>query len=902
MRKLPAVMLAIGSIAACTHPAPSRGPGVVTGAAPPVPAALDAEVRAAPEVTYAAITKDQACRMTPGKTGGVIGIPEPYRRVDGTCDDGMCDWVEKPPKGADSCFVANTNIVRAERESRGARGEASAAGKGTRYLDRVESHLHLDTRESAALRQNGFVVMERQRYGSYAVAFHDVFQQQLPVYVSADAILNAVYQSTQTLLQSAERTRLIPRLVKMLPRMRATLARTKGIYTAEEVADLGMYLYVAEGLLDPQLKEKLDGGSLLASARTSEALEEVELFGRSRMIDFTQLTPRGYYASAPPAEVRKADGTTDYVQFASYFRAMMWLSRVEMNLVSRSCRSSQPGAAVDPTETPREARDALALADLVRRSGSLADLEEIEKVYGVFAGGREDVTVPDLLSFGIAPSDPDGPQKLRAKIGDLFQRTARVHYMPEGAKVLPAIATLFGPRITPDTAPLTGLVHDAIPDRLVLGAADVAYVLGHDRAKAYLAKDIAEHPSLASALDLSRAALAGRVGAKKDVYATWLRAITALAKPSPGTTPTFMHGDAFADARMSSSLTGYAQLRHTFVLLAGQGYDSYGCEIPDGWVEPALGMYDALLAWVVSARAAAPDEKPYFDRVDAVLGMLRTIARTELDGAPLSEPQRRWLGMIAEYTPVGGSFGDSGEPPKYTGWYFDLFPDREIGAQRHVDLVADYVTLTNANQVRYLGVDRAALGVFIVDTSGPPRAMVGPVSIPYETSTPITKRLDDTTARQTPHPRAPWLGYAVPEGPEPTLDAQVFACGTDARVVVRAPSALGDVAIELLDHHGDVMAPAVTLPVGRDPAVFAFAVPKAILDSPRGIEGFHVKVLASGYDVVSGVGGYAAYDPEIESTDVYRRTREQLQLGRMATRIDPTPADQEMPPVPMPVP
>ena len=74
-------------------------------------------------------------------------------------------------------------------------------------------------------------------------------------------------------------------------------------------------------------------------------------------------------------------------------------------------------------------------------------------------------------------------------------------------------------------------------------------------------------------------------------------------------------------------------------------------------------------------------------------------------------PQRRWLGMAAEITPVGGYGGDSGEPPKYTGWYFDLFPDREIGAQQSVDLVADYFTLTNAGEVRYLGVEALGLDV-----------------------------------------------------------------------------------------------------------------------------------------------------------------------------------------------
>ncbi len=156
-----------------------------------------------------------------------------------------------------SCAIVEAGRVDAGVPHRGSggvgrRGRAgtSMVVKGTQYLDRVESHLHLDAREATALGKQGFVVLERQRYDSYAVAFHDVFQQQLPVYVFADAILNAVYQSSQTLLESAERTRLIPRLFKMLPRMRKTLAQTKDVYTEDEIADLDTYLAVAAGFLD----------------------------------------------------------------------------------------------------------------------------------------------------------------------------------------------------------------------------------------------------------------------------------------------------------------------------------------------------------------------------------------------------------------------------------------------------------------------------------------------------------------------------------------------------------------------------------------------------------------------------------------------------------------------------
>ena len=687
------------------------------------------------------------------------------------------------------------------------------------------------------------------------------------------------------MLGDIERTRLGPKLVGLVDRMRATLAVSRDRYDAQTADDLDLYLVVAHRLLHPQSEvharkaevETVASG-IVEQAKQAAGLAPESLFGRERMIDYSQYKPRGHYANGgfqDGFDVKLApskDGAvTEHISPSDYFVAMTWLSRLELNLVSRSCRSSQPGADVDGSETPREARDAIALADLAGRAGALPDLRAFEDVYGVFAGHREDVSLPAILALaakgGFSARDPDAPAKLRAAIGAGWRRTARTHFMPDGATELPAIATMFGPRIVPDIAPLTHLVHPAVPGRLALGAADVGYVMGHDRAKSYLAEDLAKHPDLGAALDASRAELAAGTQGKRDVYSAWMGAALRLADRPNGTAPSFMASDAWADMRMSSALAVYAQIRHTFVLLAGQGYDGYGCEIPDGWVEPAVGAYDGMLAWVRAARTAAPSQAAYFRRVEEVLSMLRSISLTELSGVALSEPQRRWLGMVSEYTPKDGYGGDSGEPPKYTGWYFDLFPDREIGAERGVDLVADWFTLTNADQVRHLGIEKAALGVFVVDVGGEPRAMVGPVAKTYEVATPIAERLDDERARKVTGKRADWLSFLAPKKADPPLAAHLFVCADDARVVLRSAHPLA-ATVTLLDHHGDPLVEARTTNVagGDEPSMIAFTLPADVLASAHGIEGMHLHVDApERWDYVSGASVYRSGPRESES-------------------------------------
>ncbi len=866
MRRPSLLVPVIVIVASCRGPAPRSTPHATeidASAAEAEPAETDA----------GALDHDAICALDAGAAGRVHGgasaaPPEPH------CKDSLCDTVDEPPDPKDTCFVAQSNLARAERESRSApRYSAPAIGawdrrSAPRFADRVDAHVHFTDAEDALLRKNGFVVLDRLGYASYAVAYHDVFQQQLPVFVSADSILNAVYQASQMLLMSIEQKRLAPRLVSMLARMHATLAASRGRYAAETIEDLDLYLTVARKLLGVPLPPRSGGVEAAAQALADQAtagteLAGVELFGRARMIDFTQYTPRGYYADTgfgPRIDV----GATVSITLDQYFRAMTWLSRLELNLVSRSCRSSQPGETADPSETPREARDAVALADLAVRAGALEDLRAFETTYSVFAGRREDVSVPDLLAMRIPPNAPDAQKRLAAAIGDRFERTARTHYMPEGVTDLPAIATLFGPRIVPDVAPLTRLVHDSVPDRMHLGFADVAFVLGHDRARGYLEKDLAEFPALGAALAGARRELASNARAGKSVYNAWMGATLRLADAPEGHTPSFMRTDAYADMRMSSALAAYAQIRHTYVLLAGQGYDAYGCEIPDGFVEPAVGVYDGLLAWSRAARLAAPGEAAYFDRFDPVIAMLRGIAQTELSGAPLSEPQRRWLGMVAEFVPVGGYGGDSGEPPKYTGWYFDLFPDREHGAERDVRLVADYFTLTNADEVKYLGIEKAALGAFVVDVGGAPRMMIGPVAKPYEATSPIAKRFDDAAAHDAPK-HAPWLGYVAPEEKGPELDAQLVECERDTRVVVTSAKRLGAVSVELLDHHGDALTDTVTRDVDRAHAVFAFGLPNHRARAGDGgrassVEGLHVHVAKPKHDLVVSPSAYASGD------------------------------------------
>jgi hypothetical protein len=729
----------------------------------------------------------------------------------------------------------------------------------------VRGALGLTTAEEQQLAQQGFVVPERLAYTDYTRAYYDVHRGQLPVYVTADSILHAVYASHDQLLAGVEREKLLRHLDAALGAMHCGLPAAAKAYPAEVAGDLDLYLTVARSLLAgqavPSELGKVDGlvaAIVEAVTDATPGAGTVELFGRNRSFDATQYTPRGHYAGDPELE--------------RYFRAAMWLSRTEFNLVSRDSASSTPGYTPDPRETPRETVAALALADLADKTGASPSIAALDRAWSALAGGREDVPLPELQRLrakaGIrALTEPTAAERLRAAIGDGYQRTVNVHPMPNVAR-LPAIATLLGPRITSDMTSLGKLIDERGPS---LAAAEIGYMLGHDRAIAHL------DPRLLPRLKEARAQLAAAAAPHDDLYSRWLTAIRGLAVKPAGALPSFTEGPAFADLRLDSALAAYGQLRHNHVLVTAQVYDQGGCEIPDGYVEPAVATYEALIEYARLGRSTfrALDPKDaskggaYFARLERLMQVLVALSREELANRPLSPAARRFLSMIVEMREASAA-GYMGTFPvaTYDGWYIDLFPDMTTSF-RDASFIADYATYDRDGRrgIHYLGAKGPRLGVFAVDVGGKPRMMVGPVAAAFGYTGPLAKRLTDEDAPAVAG-TAPWAtSYTAPAvGTTPAITVEYVreeierkGRRTGNRLLDReAPGSwrlrenplaantlritaerdLGEVTVELLDHHFVKMS-AVKVKVAKGKVLTPLAA------QPRPIES--VRVIAGGF-------------------------------------------------------
>lgn len=682
----------------------------------------------------------------------------------------------------------------------------------------VGDDLGLTTREWAALSRNGFAVLRRAPSATPYDAYKEIYRMELPLFVTADSVLHAVFIGHRRVIERMEPA-LRERTVAALRRMRAALPAMRGELPDEVARDLDLYLSVALALDGDNPPVALDSAVTRDATRVVDAIregarfdEDVTLFGRPRVMDYGTYAPRGPYAES---EAR-----------GRWFRLSRWLSSAEFNVVSRDCRSSQPGITPDPRETPREALDAFALAALADHAGALDDLEAVSNVFRAVAGRREDAGLRALHTLRRAAGvsslrAPDAFERLKLAVGALFLRTARTHPMPQGVARMPVIATTLGVGVTPDAAMTRPIVHDEVDQRFVLGGADVAYAMGHAPARRLLRADFTAHPRLEEGFAHARAVMqTTRDG--EDVYSAWLASLMTLATPPEGVTPSFMSTPAWGDLRTNTLAVGYGQLRHGNVVYAAGSYDGNACRIPDAWVEPVPRFFAALREFYTRLGALAQSALPandyagvseWIEETTRHLLTLERIARDELAGHALTDAQRRFLGYVAEVRP--SSMG----APTRTGWYVDLFPKVD-DASDDASFIADFYASATEATVSYVGSHGVLLGVFVVDRGGAPRLMVGPVSDGYEHHGPLSRRLDDAAAREMPTDAlaSPWAAsYRLDPVPAPRFafterdDARELPPDVAARATVEAGAAPGALTVEFLSRHHRVIARGTTV-------------------------------------------------------------------------------------------
>ena len=267
--------------------------------------------------------------------------------------------------------------------------EAGTPFESAYYADSVRMKMRLTSAEEKLGNANGFFVTERLSFDSFGSALREVYTNDLPVFISTDAVLHAIHMSYNLILQEAELNVLEPKLRELLADLHAAVPALKDRYghlpdMAQPLNDLDVYLTVPRKLLEgaavePVFDENAEVVQTLMDYIADEGFVSHPLFSEvCRMIDYSQFTPRGHY--------------TDREELTRYFQAMIWLGRTEIYLSSpqtKTCKASEE-------DVQRQTVLSLLVDEAMQIADTDALFAEMESIIQLFVGESDNVTLDNL--------------------------------------------------------------------------------------------------------------------------------------------------------------------------------------------------------------------------------------------------------------------------------------------------------------------------------------------------------------------------------------------------------------------------------------------------------------------------------------------------------------------------
>ena len=625
------------------------------------------------------------------------------------------------------------------------------------------SALALDAKELGVLSQQGLVISERQRFPSFVYGYEALYAHDLPLFISADSILHAVHRSYDEVLKLVETASLAPELTALLGSMRTALPGVDlGGLGDRARPDADLYLAVALALLQGAPAAPVAGAdvsevsALVAAAEAASGMRTVDLFGVPRMMDFSQFTPRGHYTDSP--------------ELTRYFKAMMWLGRIDLRLIE-----TQP----DHTQVfhRRQLEGALAL-NAVMDGAAMERWTRINRAIEAFVG-ESDNMMPTQVSALLRDLGVTG---LRALQGLSDQRIAQVimqggygtqriasHIMinglGKGTMPLSSTFLLFGQRYVVDSHVFSNVVYDRVQggrvNRMMPDPLDVAFAaLGNDQAGLRLAGEL-ERFGYAPDLEAMRLLVDAHDDKfwNANLYNLWLTALRALspapALAAPQGLPPTARTEPWGRRILNTQLASWAELRHDTILYAKQSYTTgNSCEFPDAYVDPYPEFYAALerfashgLGLSEQLRASSPPWladgiRTYFGNLGKVAATLRGMAEHQRTGTPFTPEQMAFVNRAIHLLQGCGS------PSGFDGWYADLHFSMQ-GAFELDPTIADVHTQPTdevgnpVGRVLHVGTGMPRLMVVTIETCSGPRAYAGLASSYFEQITEKFDRLDD---------------------------------------------------------------------------------------------------------------------------------------------------------------
>ena len=653
------------------------------------------------------------------------------------------------------------------------------------FFELIDSFYNLTDYEKTLIEHSGFMFSERLKKVSFGKALLEIFNEDIPVFVSSDAILHAFHVSYDRILQDMEIGLLQTRLIELINSLRNSMQQLHNKYSSNPemmtmLRDVDVYLTVPAVLMgqtnSPFYQENENMvDSVLSWIEAEQANTKILFSENCRYYDWSQFKPRGHYVYDP--------SNPNAVNQEPYFKTMMWFGRVEFYLMKPTALS-YPCPAQTFADVQRQVIDAMLIDELFDIASSEPIHQEIDDVIKFFVGESDNVTLANLDYLKNAVSIDSASQLLDSLKLVEFQDTlknqafayqlilSQILYSDpmDPDSIIPSSAfLLFGQRFVIDSYVTASVVFDRIKYmgedicRLFPSTLDILFSLGNSASAQLLIDELDEYH-----YSSNLAALRYLIDHynpefwESSIYNYWLNSIRQLNPPEDRNIfPEFMQTAAFWQQKMNTQLSSWTELRHDNLLYAKQSYTGGTiCSYPFSFVEPFPEFYSNLnalaaeaISYFTSLNFPDPGRKTmiinYFNRLKGISDTLQTISEKELAGMEFTPAETAFLqGMIYETGQSGISLD---------GWYPNLFYDDpfrgDMGYEGLMDsdhIVADIHTTPTTcggeviGAISHVGTGPVNLGVFITENhQGDLTAFVGPVMSYYEYRTLDFLRLND---------------------------------------------------------------------------------------------------------------------------------------------------------------
>lgn len=652
------------------------------------------------------------------------------------------------------------------------------------YFDSLDGYYNFSEFEKSLIQDHGFMVSERLKRISFGESLLEIFNQDFPVFVSTDAILHAFHISYDRILTDMEVGLLEDRLTELLWNLRNSMNQLHNNYGSNPemitmLKDVDVYVTVPLLLLEENVQPYYPENNVMIDSilnwidNEQGGISSTIFSSTCRVMDWSQFKPRGHYVYNPSTQIN----------LEGYFRAMMWLGRIELYLIAPSSHPVQCSNQKFQ-DIQRQAIDAFLIDELFDIANAKPIYEEMENILKFFVGESDNVTLDNLdyLKQAISLNSPTEllDSLKMVEFQDTLKNQAFAYQLilsqilfsnpmsPD--TILPASAfMMFGQRFVIDSYVTGSVVYDRIKYfgvkicRLFPSTLDVLFSIGNSASAQLLIDELnVFHYST------NLAALRYLIDHydqnfwESSIYNYWLNSIRKLNPPEDRNTfPEFMKTAAFWQQKMNTQLASWTELRHDNLLYAKQSYTGGTiCSYPYSFVEPFPEFYSTLndysneaLNYFTSLNFPDPAIKNkiiyYFGRCKGITDTLKIICEKELAGIPFNSGEQAFLaGMIYQTGQSGVSLD---------GWYPNLFYDDVFrgewgyeGLMESDHIVADiHTTPTNCSggsigAISHVGTGNINLGVFITENHlGELTAFVGPVMSYYEYRTTNFLRLTD---------------------------------------------------------------------------------------------------------------------------------------------------------------